>query len=405
MLRTRARLLVLVLSAACTDKHPDSVGELRPEWLSDPDYQFGDALAGNALFGFVPYLRVSADGQRVFVLEPNAARVSVWSPTGRLLLDLGGPGEGPGDFMGPFRIHVEDSLFYVRDQVRFTYFSDGGVVLRTVPNPPTSVSYQGFHVRVHALLADNSFLGVPSIPASIKEGLTGDDPMERTPVLRVRDSPEGWIQEAVAWTWARDSRLVISGAHDDAVLFAAQPYSEADYYGMDPGAGTVVVARKTGGGLEPGEAEFLEISATGDTVWRRRLKFRPIRLTRAMLDATIDRVVVPTLERTEEGDPGFLGGRSAREVAEDALHAPEHLPALRRFTLASSGHVWLESHESIDTLKVWYSIERGDTESPPRRVLLPEWFRVMDATDTHVWGVWKNELDINYIVGRRLAPR
>ena len=396
---------MLVLSAACTDQHPEPAGELQPEWLSDPDYQFGDALAGNALFGFVPYLKVSPDGQRVFVLEPNLARVSVWSPEGRLLLDLGGPGEGPGDFMGPYRIHLGDSSFYVRDQVRFTYFSDDGTVLRTVPNPPTSVSYQGFQIRVRALLADNSFLGVPSIPASIREGLLGDDPMDRTPVLRVRESPRGWIQEPVAWIWARDSRLVISGAHDDAVLFAAQPYSEADYYGMDAGAGSVVIARNIGDNLEPGEAGLLEIGAAGDTVWRRRLKFRPIRLTRAMVDATIDRQVVGTLERTEEGDPGFLGGRSAREVAEEALHTPEYLPALRRFTLASSGHVWLESHESIDTLSVWYSIERGDTESPPRRVLLPEWFRVMDATDTHVWGVWTDELDINYIVGRRLALR
>ena len=35
-------------------------------------------------------------------------------------------------------------------------------------------------------------------------------------------------------------------------------------------------------------------------------------------------------------------------------------------------------------------------------VLLPVGFRAMDATDTHVWGVWEDELDINYVVGRRL---
>ena len=402
MLRTRTRLLVLVLSAACTDQHPEPAGELQPEWTSDPAYQFGDALAGNALFGFVPYLKVSPDGQRVFVLEYDLARVSVWSPEGRLLLDLGGPGEGPGDLMGPYRIHLADSSFYVRDQVRFTWFSDDGTVLRTVPNPPTSISYQGFQIQVRALLADDSFLGRPNIPASIREGLQGDDPIDRTPVLRVRESPRGWIQEPVAWIWARDSRLVIH--RDGGVLFAAQPYSEADYYGMDAGAGTVVIARSAGDNLEPGEAELMEIGAAGDTVWRRWLKFRPVRPTRAMVDAAIDRVV-GIIERSEEGTPGFLGGRSAREVAEDALHTPDYLPAVRRFTLASSGHVWLESHESMDTLRVWHSIERGDTESPPRRVLLPEWFQVMDATNTHVWGVWTDELDINYIVGRRLTLR
>ena len=72
--------------------------------------------------------------------------------------------------------------------------------------------------------------------------------------------------------------------------------------------------------------------------------------------------------------------------------------------MTSSGHIWIQSHERRDSLSVWYSIERGDDESPPRRVLLPEWFQVFDATETHVWGVWKDELDINYVVGRRLVP-
>ena len=59
----------------------------------------------------------------------------------------------------------------------------------------------------------------------------------------------------------------------------------------------------------------------------------------------------------------------------------------------------------MDTLIVWYSVERGDDESPPQRVLLPDWLVLLDATDTHVWGVWRDELDINYVVGRRLVRR
>ena len=93
-----------------------------------------------------------------------------------------------------------------------------------------------------------------------------------------------------------------------------------------------------------------------------------------------------------------------RETVKSAIYAPEVLPALKVFYLTSSGHIWIQSHEEQDTLSVWYSLERGDSESPPRRVLLPEWFQVMDATDTHVWGVWKDELDISYVVGRRLVP-
>ncbi|MDE2764060.1 MAG: hypothetical protein OXQ94_15950 [Gemmatimonadota bacterium] len=58
----------------------------------------------------------------------------------------------------------------------------------------------------------------------------------------------------------------------------------------------------------------------------------------------------------------------------------------------------------MDTLAVWYTIERGDTLTPPRRVLLPEPLKVHDANATHVWGVWEDELGVNYVVGRRLVP-
>ena len=71
---------------------------------------------------------------------------------------------------------------------------------------------------------------------------------------------------------------------------------------------------------------------------------------------------------------------------------------------ASSGEVWLQSQERVDTLRVWYAVERGDTVTPPRRVLLPESLEVHDATATHVWGAWKDELGVNYVVGRRLVP-
>ncbi len=384
-------LLALLVPAEWADRPPGPVADPEPEWLSEPEYRIGDAMAGDALFGSVPYLRVTPDGRRVFVLEPNQARVSVWTPGGRLLLDLGGPGEGPGDFMLPYRIHLGDSWFYVRDQSRFTYFSYGGKVLKTVPNPPTSVGYQGFPVRVHALLADGSFLGRPSVPASIRVGLWGDDPFDRMPVLRIWESGDGWSQKTVAWRSIQNGTLVVVAG--GGISYSAQPYSDTDIYWEDPGSGSVVFARRTGEHLGPGEAELLEVSAAGDTVWKRRLGFEPTRLTRPMVEAAIDEwssVTRPT--------------PFPRDAVERALHTPEYVPAVKVFYLASSGHVWIQSHERRDTLRVWYSLERRDNETPPRRVLLPEWFQVLDATDTHVWGVWKDELDINYVVGRRLVP-
>ena len=60
-------------------------------------------MAGEAVFGRVPYLHVNPDGQRIFVLEPDQARVTVWTPGGRLFYCWiwVEPVRGPGDFVVP----------------------------------------------------------------------------------------------------------------------------------------------------------------------------------------------------------------------------------------------------------------------------------------------------------------
>lgn len=272
---------------------------------------------------------------------------------------------------------------------------------RCPARPRWLVSYQGFPIHAGAIFDDGSFLGDPDIPASYELGLWGDDPIDNVPILRIWESDAGWSWEPVAWMNKRNGTLAVA-FEDDGMYMAGQPFSAADQYRPDPGAGTAVLARISREYLEPGEAEFLEMGARGDTIWRRRLSFDPLRLTRPMLDEAID----GHAEVFGRGkSPEQLGGRSARELVEDSLYAPEYLPAVDYFLLASSGrHIWIKSLERVDSLRVWYSIERNDGESPPRRVLLPESFVFWDMTDTHVWGVRKDELEINYVVGRRLVP-
>ena len=152
--------------------------------------------------------------------------------------------------------------------------------------------------------------------------------------------------------------------------------------------------------MEPGVVELLELAADGDTIWQRRLEFEPMKLTATMVDAEVH----PLAEMFSQ-----LGFQQpyldTRRALEEALYEPEYAPAVRTiFQLAASGDVWLRTRETSDTLRAWYSIRRGDETNEPRRVLLPEWFLVLDATETHVWGVWTDSLDVPYVVGRRLLP-
>ena len=68
----------------------------------------------------------------------------------------------------------------------------------------------------------------------------------------------------------------------------------------------------------------------------------------------------------------------------------------------ASGEIWFRGYQRQDTLAVWYAAKRDGVGL--RQVLVPPGFRPMDATDTHVWGVRRGELGVEYVAGRRLLP-
>ena len=71
----------------------------------------------------------------------------------------------------------------------------------------------------------------------------------------------------------------------------------------------------------------------------------------------------------------------------ESLYQPEYIPAVEgRPVLAASGDVWLASTEAADTFSVYYVVDRGTANEPPRRVLLPEGMYVTDATSTMCGG-------------------
>lgn len=416
--------LHLLLLAACVGGEPDSVvhPQSEPPRRSEPEFRFGGACLGDGGFGPVGHLRLSPDGGRVFVLEPDESRVTAWTPGGRPLFDVGGPGEDPGGLAAPRRMHLGDGELCVRDRLRFSCFAGDGTFLRAVDLPPASVDHHGFRLRVDALLADGSFVGVPRIPARIRLGLMGNNPVDSVVLLRTRRTGDGWLHEPLFTLNTRGATLEVVVPPVMGYFLVAHSYSTADRYVADPRAGTVLAARVTGRDLGPGEVELLEVNAAGDTLWRRRLPLEPVALTRDVHEATIDDLVKilgpegppARLPRdvSEDGELSFLSMglpppepriSPPRDVVDDALGIPEHLPAVSDLILASSGAIWLGTHARSDTLTAWYVVERGRRASPPRRVLLPGWFRVMDATATHVWGVWRGGPDGNYVVGRRLV--
>ncbi len=149
----------------------------------------------------------------------------------------------------------------------------------------------------------------------------------------------------------------------------------------------------------PGVVDLIELNAGGDTLWRQSLSFQPQRLTAERVEAAIASWVDSRASLGQES-PGTL-----RQAYERVLYRPEYLPAVEGLFMAASGEVCLETHERLDNLRVFYAVRRDDPARQPRRILLPDGVWFQDATDTHVWGIRRDELDVPHIVGRRLVPR
>lgn len=388
------------LGCGGVDTAPGSL-DIVGTWTTVPVYEIGSMHGERASFQRISDVRLGDDGKRVYVVDPLESLVTAWTPDGSLVFSVGGEGEGPGEFRSrPDAIHVAADGFQVLNRNHFVLFSPDGDHVATVP-VPSSVSYRGFRFRPLAMLEDGSLLVYPGVDSAYKIGWSGGDPMAELPVVRLRERDGNWALDTLS-VLDVSNEILGTGAPDNLPLtmFTSQPYRDADQVIYSAQSRTVFVVRM--GGLGPGEVDLAELSAEDDTIWFRRLRFAPLALPTGVVDEMVDRLAEALA--TARASPSLLV--DAKSAVREALYVPEHYPPVQDVALASTGELWMRTFEDAgtDSLTVWYSIRVGESarDSPVRRILLPTSFSPYDATDTHVWGVRRDDFDVRYVVGRRL---
>ena len=389
-----AALPLLLFSTACGDS-AGAAAEGFTTWITEPDYRFGDAPEHEVFFT-VPFLRADPHRDRILVRDGGDKQISAWTPDGSLLFVVGGDGEGPGEFTSPSRIYfAPDGGFSVRDDfgIRFTSYTADGEHLETVSAQDGTLEYDGLMLNLEAPAGDG-YLGFPLTWAGLELG-EGGDPVERIAVVHALRSQVGQRRAPEPLFWmdiggrVRDTKFP-----DGRGVIGGQPFTDADQAKFLPGTAVTMRMR----GLPPGAVDLIEVNAEGDTVWQRRLQLEPRPLTPAFLDAWMDEQLEWMAPYLSEWSEDVI-----REALDASVHKPEYLPAATGLVLTASGEVWVRTGEAEDTLHVHYAVRRGDAGAP-RRVLLPEWLEIEDATDTHVWGVRRDEMDLPRVTGRRLVP-
>lgn len=367
-------------------------------WTTEPDFEIiglSDS-GGEGGFGRVGRVRVSRDGLRVHVVEPLARRITVWSAGGQLLLRLEGDQRLAG--LGrPFDVRVLPVGFWATYDRHFVHFSNNGAVLEVLESP-----MQG----AETLLDDHTILARQKPPPqAVMLGWTEGEAAPEQAILLHAGSHENRAADTIATLDVR--RLALGIRFDDGsspipvAMFATQPFTDSDLGYFDGDGGIVGIVRRNGA---PGQVVVTEITAQADTVWRRSVALPPVAIGAAEVEEALRDLASSAASSAQRvGRP--ISETTARRLAEEALYVPEYLPPVAEARVTASDELWLRSPEEPDGRSVWYAVRRHDDVAEPRRVLLPEWFQLRDATKTHVWGLRLDEESGLRIVGRRLVER
>lgn len=168
-------LITICTAAPVAAQEPTDLRRIDlPSWTLEETLRLG-SLDGRWDAFVSPRLPIEGPNGELVLLDQGLPAVRVFGREGEHLRDLGGEGEGPGEFVSPASIGAHDDRVWIADprQRRFTEFHIDGRVLRTETLPAAGPSRLAIPVertdggRYVALDPPSPPLGISSAPGRI----------------------------------------------------------------------------------------------------------------------------------------------------------------------------------------------------------------------------------------------
>lgn len=364
-----------------------AVEELRIGSFDDPNYQFGEIAS----------LAVGSDGA-IYVLDAQAQRIQVYDAMGGHVRTMGGPGSGPGE-LGPGTAFIAmgagDTLL-VPDptNARLNVYGASGESIGSVrmASGYGLIAWRGTRSGVVARQIRPAWQGTPD-SMDVIEQLNMDGSVRDT-VMRF--APGGTFQT--------------SGAEAGMTILAAEPLwtiddERAAYYGIND---NYRISRYSGGKLThiiSKTFETREISESDQNMLRE-----------AIMDAAMDAAA-------QGGAPA-----SALEPLRRMIRFRETYPAFAELAVGPRGTLWVQhlrdfanltSTERANIRVDLRSLQRGgvdafedagaqfwDVFDPDGRFLgvvtMPTRFAPLLFAGNDVYGVWRDDLDVQHVLRVRI---
>ncbi len=402
-----ALLLLVLLAAACSSQGGQWAGSVSDsagvEVVSNPAegvWTDGDAwtveeelrigtLEGDPdyMFGQVGFMTVDSRG-RIFVLDAQAQQIKVYTPEGVYEQTIGARGSGPGELLGS----------------AFVLMGMGDTLV--VPDLQ--------NMRINRYAPDGSSLG--STPLNLQQGI---------PIV-FQGTPSGVLVRQVR-PFAFPGQPEIEDPHDAIVTFAVDG-TVLDTLLTFPSGETF---RMSGGAPE---FNFFSAEPAWDYSDELGLVFAindEYRLETYSAGGELERVIkmpyerAPVTERDKEVFMDFLerawsdAGVPAEGITQlkSRVSFNEFFPAFAGFTAGPAGTIWVQHGQSPSQL----SDEEAENYNPLEQGGAPDW-DVFDGAGRYlgvctmparfaprmirgdrIYGVWRDELDVQYIMKLRVV--
>ena len=376
-------LAALVTASGCRPdpaSPPDPFTSI-PWTLSDRETTIGSVDDPEHVFDPIAHMTLGSDGL-LYTTHPGEDVVRRWTAEGAPAGSLGRKGEGPGEFQYPYTLGFHGDSLWVWDVLanRASYFDTAGRFLGSASSRTNPGGGGDPFLRPVAPLRDGTFMGLaPPMSTAIARG-------ELTETPYVRMDSEG-RSLGLIWTQRWEPRDVFGGS------FLSQPFGDADLSGFGK-RGLVVVERRAWTGEGDAAVRISEIDFNGDTIFAAAVPSEPAPLAGERFDS----VVTDWIEGAARGPA--RGG----EIVE-AAYRPAYLPAVRDFVAAEHGTIWLQRFDPVasdagENVHEWWVL--NGEGNPVARALTPVDLELKLVTDDAVWGIVRDDLDVEYIVRHRL---
>lgn len=365
---------------------PEASAQQPREFRLEPTLRIGSLDDPNYSLTHVRDITVDRDG-RIYASQPQERTIRVFDNTGIFLQAFGRRGAGPGEFAGLANLGWKGDTLYAVDPdlLRVSYFTRDGELIETfrVESPP----YERFRpAGPMGVLRNGTFVAQPPVPPTL--GMNGERAV--VPILQLnRDGSIVRQVHRLLWR-SRTGTIVGSGS----VIMFLQPIKTGTLYALAPDGSLVAfVDSEPAASGRRATFDLLSLSPAGDTLLSRAYYYTPREIPATVADSIrtglVETFVLNGLTRSQ-----------AREAVKDHAIIPTYYPPVDRVVVSTARRVWLRVSGANESSAQWIVIDSdGEMRGYTRAQASLE---ILEVSDTEVWGVTRDELDVPYIVRYRI---